>query len=742
MRTKINKKIIGFVLAFSLFSVSTISVGLTNHELINNTIAQTYHKVVSLSFSDPRIEVDDNTLLIRMDGTNSFLNQPDKPRLPCYTKLFAFPVGTRISEINIEKSKIEKIQISKPLKIADEPTMVSFDSEQLGFSFNTVESKKMYPNNMFDRIIGRGIKEDSPCIFLKITLYPIRFNSDQNQLEIIKDFVINISYEKNDQINCNSNERYEFIIITPSKFSEALSSFVDHKKSRNISTMIVRLEDIYDGTYFPVQGRDNPEKIKYFIKNAYDEWHIRNVLLVGGDEEIPVRMSHVNVNDWDDGSFVSDLYYADIYDEQSEFMTWDSNENNLFGEIGFQGGDDEVDLFPDIKIGRWACVDATEVSSCVNKVVTYENDKYYAADWFSKIGGIGGDTHVGDADHIDEGEYVNEQIFEVMEGFQPVRLYASNGKLAGSFPTGTQRIQHMFDEGCGFVNFIGHGATWGFGTHPHNDSTSWLPTPNGHFLTTDVLNLENTKYPIIFTSGCDVAKFYEDDHCFSWSFVSNPRGGGIASCGASAVSYGGGGADATKELIGLMIFNMYSSFRNGNINTFGDVWASALNKYISANMTPWDYKIVESWDAFADPTLQIATDSMSPLKPEAPSGKKQGSITEEYLYSTKTSDPDSDSIYYKWSWGDETYSEWLGQFDNNETCEILHSWEKKGDYEIRVAAKDTHGSISNWSDPLIVSMPKNKDIYQYRWVKKWHTFLLNKTSIFDSFLKLNRADII
>ncbi|MBS3777663.1 MAG: hypothetical protein KGY50_00030 [Candidatus Thermoplasmatota archaeon] len=742
MRLKINKKIIGFVLAFLLFSVSTIAIGLTNHKKINNNLTQINHKVVPISFSNPIFDVEDDDLMVTMDGTNSFLNKPGKSRLPCYTTLFAFPIGTRISEIKIEKSKIEKIQVNKPLKIANDPIIAPLGSEHLRFSFNAVESKKMYPTNIFDGRIGRGIKGDLPCVLFKITLYPIRLNSDQSQIEIIDKFIINISYEKNIQANSSSNEGYNFIIITPSKFSEALSLFVDHKINRNISTRIVQLEDIYDGTYFSVQGRDNPEKIKYFIKNAYDEWHIRNVLLVGGDEEVPVRMSHVNVNDWDDGSFVSDLYYADLYNEKSEFMTWDSNKNNLFGEIGFHGEDDEIDLFPDIKIGRWACVDTTEVTSCVNKVVTYENNKYYAADWFSKIGGIGGDTHIGDAEYISEGEYVNEQIFELMGGFQPVRLYASNGKLAGSFPTGTQRIQNMFDEGCGFVNFIGHGATWGFGTHPHNDSTSWLPTPDGHFLTTDVLKLENTKYPIIFTSGCDVGKFYEDDHCFSWSFVSNPHGGGIASCGASAVSYGGGGADATKELVGLMIFNMYVSFRNDKTNTFGEVWASALNKYISANMTTWDYKIVESWEAFADPTLQIAADSIPPLKPEPPSGRKQGSIKEEYLYATKTSDPDSNSIYYKWSWGDETYSEWIGPFDNNEPCEILHRWETKGDYEIRVAAKDTHGSISNWSDPLIVSMPKNKDIYQYQWVKKWHTFLLNKTSFCDSFLKLSGDDII
>jgi hypothetical protein len=40
--------------------------------------------------------------------------------------------------------------------------------------------------------------------------------------------------------------------------------------------------------------------------------------------------------------------------------------------------------------------------------------------------------------------------------------------------------------------------------------------------------------------------------------------------------------------------------------------------------------------------------------------------------------------------------------------ETSYIWTDKGDYEIRVKAKDEHGVQSEWSDPLPISMAKIK----------------------------------
>ena len=65
-------------------------------------------------------------------------------------------------------------------------------------------------------------------------------------------------------------------------------------------------------------------------------------------------------------------------------------------------------------------------------------------------------------------------------------------------------------------------------------------------------------------------------------------------------------------------------------------------------------------------------------------------------------------VYYQWDWGDGSTSQWLGPYNSGVEIETKHTWEDRGDYEVKVRAKDTNGLISDWSDPLPISMPKGK----------------------------------
>lgn len=106
-------------------------------------------------------------------------------------------------------------------------------------------------------------------------------------------------------------------------------------------------------------------------------------------------------------------------------------------------------------------------------------------------------------------------------------------------------------------------------------------------------------------------------------------------------------------------------------------------------------------------SLGELTPGHAPEKPMRPSGRESGNTNEEYTYSTTSYDPDNDDLWYRWDWGDGSYSDWIGPYSSGETCEINHSWKKRGDYEIRVQSKDEYDLKSSWSDPYIVTMPKN-----------------------------------
>jgi len=96
-----------------------------------------------------------------------------------------------------------------------------------------------------------------------------------------------------------------------------------------------------------------------------------------------------------------------------------------------------------------------------------------------------------------------------------------------------------------------------------------------------------------------------------------------------------------------------------------------------------------------------------PNKPNIPTGPSTGNAGTEYTYSTSTTDPDNDNIYYKWDWGDDI-GDWDGPYDSGETISMGHIWDEKGDYSIKVKSKDEFGEESDWSDPLAISMPKIK----------------------------------
>lgn len=106
-----------------------------------------------------------------------------------------------------------------------------------------------------------------------------------------------------------------------------------------------------------------------------------------------------------------------------------------------------------------------------------------------------------------------------------------------------------------------------------------------------------------------------------------------------------------------------------------------------------------------------------PNKPLRPSGTTAGAVNVSYTYSSSAVDIDNDRIYYLFEWGDGTNSNWLGPFSSGETIEASHIWDREGSYNIKVKAKDIYDAESEWSDPLVVSMPKSIGLVEVSIIK-------------------------
>ncbi len=125
----------------------------------------------------------------------------------------------------------------------------------------------------------------------------------------------------------SQNGEYDMVIIAPELFSAEIQRLVEHKNAVGIRTFSKTTEEIYN----EYNGRDEPEIIKYFIKDSVETYGIQYVLLVGDIKYLPIRISYIRGSPfWK--RIPTDLYYADLYKLEGDmlvFEDWDSNGNGI-----------------------------------------------------------------------------------------------------------------------------------------------------------------------------------------------------------------------------------------------------------------------------------------------------------------------------------------------------------------------------------------------------------------------------
>ena len=398
-------------------------------------------------------------------------------------------------------------------------------------------------------------------------------------------------------VKSTSISEYDLVIIAPDMFSDTMQPFIDHKNLFGVQTFLKTTEDIYDD----FKGRDQAEQIKYFIYDAVKNLEIKYVLLVGDIDLLPIRTSHVKYGPIED--VISDLYYSDVFDLNGSYCSWDSNENDLFGEFNYIGNRryeiDHVDLYPDVGLGRIPCTSKNELEIVINKIIAYEKEAY-GCSWFKKIILMGGDTFP-QFTQVVEGEWELDKYGEIMKkhGFEQIKLYTSTSTFRPFI------INRKITDGAGFVSFSGHGVPFAIASSPPNKYRSI------HYFKPYILGMQNAdRLPIFFLEACETAcldfKFFSNMKrpCLAWSLVKKQSGGGIAVVGATRSGpmyfnpnnngepYAGGHA---------MHMFFYEAYEQGI--TLSDLMINAYCSYLD---TYWkDPIILENIILIGDPSLKI-----------------------------------------------------------------------------------------------------------------------------------------
>jgi len=700
------------VVILTLIMLLTSSIPLTDTHLnktkfkgenysqsITSNNAEKESRLINLSFSKPTVRDDGRYVTLQLEGAESNPTNVGAPILPIAFKTLIFPFGAKINGLDVSIGDVNNMYLDKKIMPTPEPVPLNKSGLAEFTEGEIYQSNEPYPSSWVEWRTGAGIEDGKHVIFLSICVFPLRYIPAENKVEYINYINIEVKYTPPAKPLLTSDV-YDLLIVAPSEFANALQPLVNHKNSYGINTILVTLDEIYNGNYFAVQGRDDAEKIKYFIKESIDNWGIDYVLIVGGYNYFPVRFCHIHTaTSSGDRVDVTDLYFADIYDENLSFSSWDTNNNDIFAEYDWKGNYDILDLYPDIYLGRFAAINEDQVLTCVEKIINYETNNAYNQEWFNSIIGVGGDSFAA-GDGIDEGEYDCERVFKKMGDYNQSRCYASQGTLDT-----VEDVSSKINEGAGFVYFSGHGGGgYRFRTHPHEKPNIWLPVD--FYKNTDVYELSNGEMlPIVIHCSCSSSNFYKMSDISCWNFLSNPNGGAIATCGATGTGFASIGTWYISSYIPKISYNTFLAYKTDHVITFGQMWGNAVTRYINPRMNFADYVTIEQFEPFGDPSLRIQENN-NPDKPNIPEGQIEGVPSEIYNYSSISIDSDGDDIYFLWDWGDNTQSEWLGPYKSGKEIIANHSWSSRGDYEIKVKAKDIYGSESEWSDPLPISMPK------------------------------------
>jgi hypothetical protein len=157
---------------------------------------------------------------------------------------------------------------------------------------------------------------------------------------------------------------FDYLLITSSNLIAAFQPLVDRKFQDGLAVKVADIETITNS----VPGRDAPEKIRNYIRQAYANSGISYVLLGGGTTVIPCRYAYVSVDLPPKDSYVPcDLYYSCLDG------SWNGNGDRHWGEPtdGENGGD--VDLLAEVYVGRAPVSTVEQVKTFVEKTVRYES---------------------------------------------------------------------------------------------------------------------------------------------------------------------------------------------------------------------------------------------------------------------------------------------------------------------------------------------------------------------------------
>ncbi|MFH0765352.1 MAG: C25 family cysteine peptidase [Calditrichota bacterium] len=384
------------------------------------------------------------------------------------------------------------------------------------------------------------------------------------------------------------------LVVSGDAYLNAAQGYAAWRSPRGTPVWVVSVDDISAGR----NGRDPAERIRSGIIEAYQEWGIGSVLLLGDTDDIPHRGMYGVVNQDPDDDVPADLYYA------SFDGNWDEDGNGIWGEV------DEYDLLAEIAVGRLACDNANQAETALRKVSRYSDLPPVEETLNVLMIGeeLGWDVEGGAyMDEIYDGSAgMGHRTAGFPERFQRRNLYDRDNVWDAR-----QDLAPLIANGSHFINHMGHANTRSVLKFDFGQISDNILTNNG---VNHILN-------VVYTQGCYCGAFDDRDpdrnypgDCISEKFTAHLANSFAALFSNSRYGWGNGGSTdgASQQFHREFIDAIFSE----NITTAGKA-----NEDSKEDLAAWGQNDVMLWcyyevNLFGDPLLDFWTDTPQELEPE------------------------------------------------------------------------------------------------------------------------------
>ena len=678
-------------------------------------------KPLVYTFTEPRLEtIVLNDVIydkIIIDGTINY-GSPNEPSLPIKGAAILIPPNTKVSEIIVTAG--EKIGLGQGFNIipAGSPCPIADEKKESISQGKGTLLENPFPGTLFTEVEtyffrGYGI--------LILQLHPVHYIPATGEVYYYKDLTVSIKtmetsdsnplfrgiykdecevIKKVDNPNVAKFYRnvkdsysllgdYDLLILTEENFTRSFRSLKIHHEANGIKTLIKSVSEI--------EKPEDPMDIRNYIKDAYLEYGIDYVLLGGDDDIVPAPQLWVSGYDEDKSSeyyetlMPSDLFYGCLDGP------YNYDGDDKWGELHDGENGTDVDLMAEVYVGR-ACVgNEEEINNFITKTIEYMNSQTngylknilmaaeeldaatYGAEYMDEL--IGQSNHSG---------YKTRGI--PSDKFTVTKLYDRDWP-EGNWPN-TELINHI-NSGVHIINHLGHS----------NYQYALKMGPE------DIDFFTNKKYCFIYSQGCNAGGFDVGDCMAEILTVKSEYGAFAAIMNARYGFYWHNSTDGDNQHYMREFWDAVFT-ENIPIISKANQDSKEDNLYlIDGSMMRWCYYQL---NLFGDPVvaLHVSNPPNTPLSPMGETKIEEGNF---YTYTTSTEDIDGDQIYYIWDWGDHSLSSWMGPYPSGTPINASHKWEIKGIYDVKVKAKDENGMESDWSNPLIVNVPKTP-LGNLRWI--------------------------